>query len=200
MLDCRQTSVWLVLWIRPATGGSQVQIGFETSSQVMGGLRWDISIELADPHHGWQHLDAYIIVPSLGLLLGRDFLESVGANMSVANRVIKFEFLQSSALPLKQLAAGHYMLPLMPSRWEGVGTQKWRRLGVDGVCEVQLSVSQWLKVKLAASQSCKSLQHEHYLTEPIVKASRVVLGLAELNRCSSVQAPRSMSPGARAPK
>ena len=60
-------------------------------------------------------------VPSLGLLLGRDFLESVGATMSFASRVIQFEFLDSSVMPLKQLAAGHFMLRLLPSQWGGVG-------------------------------------------------------------------------------
>ena len=139
-------------------------------------------------------------VPSLGLLLGRDFLESVGAHMSFADHAIVFEFLKSQALALKQLAAGHYMLQLVPSRWEGVGTQqKWRKLGVDGVCEVQLSVRQRLKVKLAASKAAKKFEHEHYLTESSVRASRVAHGLAERHPCSLVQTSRPMSPGAKAP-
>ena len=77
-------------------------------------------------------------VPSLGLLLGRGFLESVGATMSFASRVIQFEFLDSSVMPLKQLAAGHFMLRLLPSQWGGVCSQRWRKLGVDGVVELQL--------------------------------------------------------------
>eukprot|EP00913_Durusdinium_trenchii_P035559 g33276.t1 len=42
--------------------------------------------------------------------------------MSFASRVIQFEFLDSSVMPLKQLAAGHFMLRLLPSQWGGLPT------------------------------------------------------------------------------
>ena len=79
-------------------------------------------------------------VPSLGLLLGRDFLESVGATMSFSKRVIKFDFLGTAAIPLKQLAAGHFLLRLIPRQWPGVGSQKWRKLGTDHVIELQVTL------------------------------------------------------------
>ena len=113
-------------------------------------------------------------VPSLGLLLGRDFLESVGAALSFSKRVIKFEYLNSSAIPLKQLAAGHYLLKLIPPRWTGLGPQRWRKLGIDGIVELQLSSTEWLSRKLAATKPSRCDDHEHFLTETSLKASLAV--------------------------
>ncbi|CAK9052098.1 unnamed protein product [Durusdinium trenchii] len=119
---------------------------FGDGGTQVSSTRWRIPVMLGDTVLCvWV---SEVPVPSLGLLLGRDFLESVGANMSFANRVIQFEYLKCHALPLKQLAAGHYMLRLLPSHWAGLGTQKWRRLGIDGVVELQMSMQEWLKVKL----------------------------------------------------
>ena len=105
--------------------------------------------------------------------------------MSFASRVIQFEFLDSSVMPLKQLAAGHFMLRLLPSQWGGVG-YRWRKLGVDGVVELQLSVQQCLHVKLASNHVHKPMKHERHLTEASMKASRVAQGLAELRRSSAL--------------
>ena len=113
-------------------------------------------------------------VPSLGLLLGRDFLESVGAILSFSRKAIKFEHLNSTAIPLKQLAAGHYLLRLLPSQWSGLGPQRWRKLGIDGVIELQLSSTEWLSRKLAATRPSRCEDHEHFLTETSLKASLAV--------------------------
>ncbi|CAK9107883.1 unnamed protein product, partial [Durusdinium trenchii] len=88
---------------------------FGDGGTQVSSTRWRIPVMLGDTVLCvWV---SEVPVPSLGLLLGRDFLESVGANMSFANRVIQFEYLKCHALPLKQLAAGHYMLRLLPSHW-----------------------------------------------------------------------------------
>ncbi|CAL1132431.1 unnamed protein product, partial [Cladocopium goreaui] len=78
-------------------------------------------------------------VPSLGLLLGRDFLESIGADLSFSRRELCCERLGAEKIQLKQLAAGHYLLPLIPAAWPGVGSQRWRRIGQDGIIELQMS-------------------------------------------------------------
>ena len=52
--------------------------------------------------------------------------------------------------------------------------------------ELQLSVQQWLHVKLASRHAHKPMKHEHHLTEASMKASRVVQGLAELRRSSAL--------------
>ena len=74
-------------------------------------------------------------VPSLGLLLGRDFLESLGSTLSFAKKTIVFSILGPQVVHLQQLMAGHFMLHLQPKDglWPGLGPEKWRKLGVDGV-------------------------------------------------------------------
>ena len=134
-------------------------------------------------------------VASLGLLLGRDFLESIGATMSFSKRLIKFDFLNSSAVPLKQLAAGHFMLRLVPNSWPGPSSQRWKRLGIDGVLELQVSVRDWLSKKLAGGKSGKPVEHEHFLAETSLEASCHVQKLLvdsapSLVASTPVQAPR----------
>ena len=75
-------------------------------------------------------------VPSLGLLLGRDFLDALGTVMHFSQRKVRFELIGPRQLPLRQLAAGHFMLPLQPSSgvWPRPDAQcKWRKLGSDGI-------------------------------------------------------------------
>ncbi|CAK9032022.1 Integrase catalytic domain-containing protein [Durusdinium trenchii] len=113
-------------------------------------------------------------VPSLGLLLGRDFLEAIGADMHFAHRTLRCEHLTGKPISLKQLAAGHFLLPLVPATWSGVGPQRWKRLGVDGVLELQLSPVQWLRKKLSFGSSLKSSSHDHLLTEQSVRVGHLV--------------------------
>ncbi|CAK9054047.1 Teneurin-3, partial [Durusdinium trenchii] len=117
---------------------------------------------------------ALVPVPSLGLLLGRDFLEAIGADMHFAHRTLRCEHLTGKPISLKQLAAGHFLLPLVPAAWSGVGPQRWKRLGVDGVLELQLSPVQWLQKKLSFGSSLKSSSHDHLLTEQSVRVGHLV--------------------------
>ena len=86
-------------------------------------------------------------VPSLGLLLGRDFLDALGTVMHFSQRKVRFELIGPRQLPLRQLAAGHFMLPLQPaasSEWPRPDAQcKWTELGVDGIVELQLDFKSW---------------------------------------------------------
>ena len=119
-------------------------------------------------------------VPSLGLLLGRDFLESVGATMSFSKRVIKFDFLGTAAIPLKQLAAGHFLLRLIPRQWPGVGSQKWRKLGTDHVIELQVTLRDWLTRRVKATDPVfGDLVREHLLSERSLQAGMSVIELLE---------------------
>lgn len=53
-------------------------------------------------------------VASLGCLLGRDLLDAVGAVLNFATRSLECTFLNPGAQRLDQLAAGHFMLPMLP--------------------------------------------------------------------------------------
>ena len=105
-------------------------------------------------------------VPSLGLLLGRDFLDGVGAVLSFSRRVLRADHLDGALIPLRQLMAGHFALQLLPKEWPMPGALKWRKLGADGVLECQVEGGDWLKRRLSALQiSAEKPSHEHLITE-----------------------------------
>ena len=82
-------------------GGTQVSVA-----------RWRLPMQLdGSIICFWTSL---VPVPSLGLLLGRDFLEAIGADMHFAHRTLRCEHLTGKPIALKQLAAGHFLLPLVP--------------------------------------------------------------------------------------
>ena len=156
-------------------------------------------------------------VPSLGLLLGRDFLEAVGADMSFARRTLRCEHLNSKPIALKQLSAGHYLLHLLPEDWPGVTAQTWKRVGLDGILEVQLSTRDWLSRRLQGLagprhgkfESSEMLQnHDHLLTESSVAVGTLVhkaldfrwpLGQASMSDSDVVQTSSSTSSSTREP-
>ena len=113
-------------------------------------------------------------VPSLGLLLGRDFLESIGADLSFSRRELCCERLGAEKIQLKQLAAGHYLLPLIPAAWPGVGSQRWRRIGQDGIIELQMSTPDWLNYCFKGQRSLRVAKHDHLLTERSVHVGNLV--------------------------
>ena len=119
-------------------------------------------------------------VPSLGLLLGRDFLDALGTVMHFSKRLVRFEKIGQQCIPLRQLTAGHFMLPLPPEDgdWPGATAQnRWRKLGVDGVVELQLSAKSWLDSKLQMSSSKGSQSHEHMLTENSMSVGHAVCAI-----------------------
>ena len=119
-------------------------------------------------------------VPSLGLLLGRDFLDALGTVMHFSKRLVRFEKIGKQCIPLRQLTAGHFMLPLPPEDgdWPGATAQnRWRKLGVDGVVELQLSAKSWLDSKLQMSSSKGSQSHEHMLTENSMSVGHAVCAI-----------------------
>ena len=105
-------------------------------------------------------------MPSLGLLLGRYFLDGIGAVLSFSRRVLRADHLDGALIPLRQLMAGHFALQLLPKEWPLPGALKWRKLGADGVLECQVEGGDWLKRRLAALQvSAEKQSHEHLITE-----------------------------------
>ena len=138
-------------------------------------------------------------VPSLGLLLGRDFLEAVGGVMSFTRKVLTCDLLDGHPIRLSQLAAGHYSVGLIPERWPGLDTQRWRRLGLDGIVEVQMSPTRWLKKRFSSAPSFSQVVdgHDHFLTESSVRVGHLVCSVLA-DRSSLVQA-RMTRPSVRSP-
>ena len=122
-------------------------------------------------------------VPSLGLLLGRDFLDSIGGVLSFARKLLRADHLDGSLIRLRQLVAGHFALQLLPRRWPMPGPQGWKKLGVDSVLELQVSSGEWLNRRLQASGafSTSPSTHEHLITEHAVLAADVANSGLELD-------------------
>ena len=135
-------------------------------------------------------------VPSLGLLLGRDFLDAIGAVLSFSRKMLRADNLDGYLIPLKQLMAGHFALPLLPRRWPGTGRDPWRRFGQDGVIEVQASRLEWLKRKLnfkGGATPISNKPREHLVTEQGFRAADVsFLGLPAGCDPGGVLAPSAM--------
>lgn len=119
-----------------------------------------------------------IPVGSLGLLLGRDWLDAVGCVLSFSKKVMRADHLSGKHIPLRQLTAGHFALHLIPPEWPSPGAQRWRRVGLDGVVALQISHSDWVHRKLLAVQSSQTVSargHEHLLLEHSMFAADVKL-------------------------
>ena len=110
-------------------------------------------------------------VPSLGLLLGRDFLDAIGAVLSFSKKLLRADLLNTSLIKLQQLVAGHFALRLAPATWTLPGGIRWRRVGQDGIIEVQLSSHDWLQRKLNSHDVCQPRDHEHLVTEQGFRAA-----------------------------
>ena len=118
-------------------------------------------------------------VASLGLLLGRDFLDAVGAILDFSKRTLQCVNLFADSgrtLELRQMAAGHFMLELLPDSWPRLGPGRWRRIGLDGIVELQLTPRSWLDRKIAEGSICfGEITHEHLLLEGSVAAGESCL-------------------------
>ena len=91
-------------------------------------------------------------VLSLGLLLGRDFLDGIGAVLSFTQRLLRCDHLNNLVIPLRQMAAGHFLLQLIPQQWKRPEEGRWRRLGQDGIIEMQITAAEWVKRKFGATR------------------------------------------------
>ena len=108
------------------------------------------------------------VVPinSLGCLLGRDFLDAVGGILSFADRTLECSFLGTPPQRLGQMQAGHFILPLQPQQWPRLDGSRWRKVGLDGIIELQLNPRAWLKRRIhEGSVGHPVVSHDHMLTE-----------------------------------
>lgn len=80
-------------------------------------------------------------VPGLGLVLGRDFLDGIGAVISLTKQKLRPDFLDGKPINLSQVAAGHLALSLAPPIWSRLDGLRWRRWGPDGIIlEQQIAI------------------------------------------------------------
>ena len=114
-------------------------------------------------------------VESLGLLLGRDFLEAIGGVISFTRRALRADHLDARRVPLKQLRAGHFFLEIVPPLSMRHPGGPWTRQGQDGVIEVQCSSSEWSRRRAAALKSPSVAVHEQLSTESMLGAGRGTL-------------------------
>ena len=80
------------------------------------------------------------------VLLGRDFLDAVGAVVSFTKQKLRPDFLDGKLISLAQVSAGHFALHLVPPTWPRLGPSRWRRWGADGIIEQQLNMSEWFSM------------------------------------------------------
>ena len=115
-----------------------------------------------------------VSVPSLGLLLGRDFMDAIGAVISFARKILRADYLDGSLVRLKQLVAGHFAVELAPSSWPSPGPHRWRKSGLAGVVELQVKPIVWFKRKIDVLEvGHRKPEHEHLVTEWSVQAADV---------------------------
>ena len=77
---------------------------------------------------------------SLGCLLGKDFLESLGAILDFTGKKMLLKHVSDRWIPLSRMQAGHFSLSCIPRElcsWPHVSDLPWHAVGVDGVCLVQ---------------------------------------------------------------
>ena len=106
----------------------------------------------------------------LGCLLGKDFLEAMGALVNfVSNRMTLQLLPDKPVLRLGQMKAGHASLNPLPTKlsdWPPLGGQKWCRLGRAGICEVQsLSKMNWWISRLKSLVFDHGGRAENYVSE-----------------------------------
>ena len=136
-------------------------------------------------------------VSSLGCLLGRDFLDAVGAVLNFANRSLECTFLGAGMQRLDQMTAGHFMVPLLPIRWPRPDSGGWRKCGLDNIIELKIDPTQWLKRRLSEGVSGHpsedSMSHEHNMTESSLFASEVFRDCHDANSIEHVAMAQKMT-------
>jgi len=84
--------------------------------------RWRLPMVLGDQL--FLFWTSVVDVPSLGLLFGRDFLDGIGAGLNFNRRLLRCDRLGTGHIPLRQLAAGHFLLEIIPRAWIRPGSQR----------------------------------------------------------------------------
>ena len=77
---------------------------------------------------------------TLGCLIGKDVLESLGGMIDFVGQKLMFQFLSQTWISLQRMKVGHFSLALLPPSgggWARPTGLRWRVIGVGGCCEVQ---------------------------------------------------------------
>lgn len=107
--------------------------------------------------------------------------------LNFANRTLECTSLNSQPQRLDQMAAGHFMLLLLPLRWPRLDGGSWRKCGLDNIIELKLKAVDWLKRRISEglsghpNSSDAVVEHEHVLTESGMYASETLMSLHEAN-------------------
>ena len=111
-------------------------------------------------------------IGTLGCLIGRDFMEAVGAIIDFTKRTLTCSLFPSGILKLGQMMAGHFMLEMVPvnGEWGAQTRSKWRRVGQDGIVDIQMERKSWAHYKMHMFVKHRP-EHEHQLTEQALEAS-----------------------------
>ena len=111
---------------------------------------------------------------SLGLLLGKDALDALGALLDFMGNRLQLQLLAPDKwIPLRKLKAGHFSIPCLPTpltRWPSVSSSEWIVIGKGSCCEVQVGSKQkrlLKKLKKASAEASvpESQVTEHFLPE-----------------------------------
>ena len=146
-------------------------------------------------------------VNTLGCLIGRDFLEAVGAVLDFARRTLTCTHIESGLLMLQQMVAGHFMLELLPTLQAGwspltqMSGGRWRPVGQDGVVELYFNRVQWLQYKITI-RSCggmRQVEKEHLLVESSLLASHYSFLRSSSEESTSTLPPSTTSARASSP-
>ncbi len=120
-------------------------------------------------------------IGTLGCLIGRDFLEAIGAMIDFTKRTMVCSAISSKMLNLRQMAAGHFVLEMLPSsqQWGRPPQTRWRRIGQDGIVELQMSRRDWTRhcFKEKSKHVDSESGHEHQLTEKWINETMNVSNL-----------------------
>ena len=107
-------------------------------------------------------------VPSLGLLMGRDWMEAVGAVIDFERKFLECRRLFEGCFDLFQLRDTDH------ASW-GLHYKGFRRCGLDGVVELSMSSRQWLGRLISSGRGPVALTSEHVLFEASLVSGREVM-------------------------
>ena len=108
-------------------------------------------------------------VPSLGLLMGRDWMEAVGAVIDFEQKVLACRRLFEGCLELFREPD--------PESWGLHQRGRLRRCGLDGVVELQMSSRQWLSRLIDMGRGASASAAEHVLSEASLASGREVMSV-----------------------
>ena len=132
---------------------------------------------------------------SLGCLLGKDWLEALGAVLDFSGKRMQLKYLFPDRwIRLSKMRVGHFALNLLPvslSAWPKLSALPWVTTGKSGICEVQCEGRMQLKLqRLKHELSVPSHADvvQHFIPEPLCPEElgpREDAGVPQRSKCSS---------------